>query len=269
MSTSDVSRNYSRTGSELIEKIYSDDYLSIGGKASTDSLASDAGITVEMKVLDVGSGLGGPALHLAESIGCRVVGLDIVEGNVRSAAERARARSLDHLVDFRLGDAMAMPFKDGQFNVILGQDAWCHVPDKDKLIAECARVMAPGGIVAFTDWLRVGEMDGAYLENVLAAMASPDLATLPGYATMLERHGFSILCQEDISAAFIDQYTTIYARLEKLEGEISDALSPKVYDIILGKNHSIRRAFSDGKMGGGRIIAELNTHDGMSQKIQT
>ncbi len=58
MSTSDVSRNYSRTGSELIEKIYSDDYLSIGGKASTDSLASDAGITVEMKVLDVGSGFG-------------------------------------------------------------------------------------------------------------------------------------------------------------------------------------------------------------------
>ncbi len=107
MSTSDIGANYSRTGSELIEKLYSDDHLSIGGKASTDSLARDAGITAETKVLDVGSGLGGPALHLAESIGCRVMGLDIVEANVRTAAERARARSLDHLVDFRLGDAMA------------------------------------------------------------------------------------------------------------------------------------------------------------------
>ncbi len=56
MSTSDVSRNYSRTGSELIEKIYSDDYLSIGGKASTDSLARDASIMAETKVLDAGDG---------------------------------------------------------------------------------------------------------------------------------------------------------------------------------------------------------------------
>ncbi len=267
MSTSDVSVNYSRTGSELIEKIYSDDYLSIGGKASTDSLARDAGITEKSKVLDIGSGLGGPALHLAENIGCRVTGLDIVESNIMTAAERARARSLQHLVEFRLGDAMAMPFNDGQFDVILGQDAWCHVPDKDKLIAECARVIAPGGSVAFTDWLQVGAMESAFLDEVLAAMASPNLATLESYVAMLERHGFTVHEQEDISATFIDQYSAIYARLETLEGEISEAFSPKVYGIILAKNNSIRRAFANGKMGGGRIIAKRDGSGRAKQEL--
>ena len=268
MSTSDVSVNYSQTGSELIEKIYSDDYLSIGGRTSTDSLAAEAGITASTHVLDVGSGLGGPALHLAESKGCRVTGLDIVASNIRTANERAEARALDHRVDFQLGDAMAMPFEDGQFDVILGQDAWCHVPDKDKLIAECVRVMTPGGIIAFTDWLQLGEMDSTYLADVLSAMASPNLATLTGYGAMLEQHGFSIMKQEDISAAFIDQYNVIYARLENLKDEISETFSAKVYGIILGKNNSIRRAFADGKMGGGRIIAKLNGRGGHGRKTQ-
>jgi ubiquinone/menaquinone biosynthesis C-methylase UbiE len=262
MSTSDVSVNYSQTGSQLIEKIYSDDYLSIGGRASTDDLAAEAGVTAKTRVLDVGSGLGGPALHLAASKGCHVTGLDIVASNIDTALERAKARSLDNLVDFRLGDATAMPFEDGQFDVILGQDAWCHVPDKDQLIAECARVMVPGGTVAFTDWLQVGAMDGAYLDEVLSAMASPSLATLVNYGEMLERHGLAIVKQEDISATFMDQYSAIYARLENLEGEISKNFSPKVYGIILAKNNSIRRAFADGKMGGGRIIAKLKGNSG-------
>ncbi len=258
MSKSDVSVNYSQTGSSLIEKIYSDDYLSIGGKNSTDNLADAANVSKDTKVLDVGSGLGGPALRLAERFGCKVIGLDIVDSNVATANERAKARSLDHLVAFHLGDAMAMPFEAGQFDVILGQDAWCHVPDKDKLIAECARVIVAGGTVAFTDWLQVGEMAADEKTQILSAMASPNLATLEGYGAMLARHGFTVSVQEDISATFVAQYDAIIARLKGMESEISDTISPKVYGIILAKNNCIRQAFTDGKMGGGKVIARRN-----------
>ncbi|MBT7757797.1 MAG: methyltransferase domain-containing protein, partial [Rhodospirillaceae bacterium] len=228
----DLSEFYSPLGTALIESIYFDDYLSIGGTGSTDILAAEAGITAASNVLDVGSGLGGPALHLAQNHGCRVTGLDIVESNVQTANERAAARGLDQLANFRLGDAMAMPFEAGQFDVIVGQDAWCHVPDKDKLIAECARVITPGGMVAFTDWLAVGEMDGADRDEVLAAMAAPNLATLASHAANLDRHGFTVLKQDDISAVFISQYNDIIARLESMEGEISETFSAKLYSII-------------------------------------
>lgn len=255
MSAADVRKNYSQVGSALIEKLYSDDYLSMGGTESTDVLADKAGIVADHRVLDIGCGLGGPALHLADSKGCRVTGLDLVETNVEEARRRANARALDHLVDFRVGDATALPFEDGGFDIVWGQDAWCHVPDKAKLIAESARVLVAGGTIAFTDWLETDVMSDARRAEVHEATASTNMATMEGYRGFLETHGFEVVVQEDISDDFIREYRAIIARLESLEAEISETISPKVYRIVQEKNGAILHAFEERVMGGGRIIA--------------
>jgi len=254
----EVRTNYNKLGTELIERMYSDSYLSIGGVESTGILATEAGIDGTSVVLDVGSGVGGPALHLAKTYGCSVTGLDIVELNVQEAGNRAKARKLDHLAKFEVGDATDMPFDDGLFDVVWGQDAWCHVPDKDKLIEECARVIKPGGTIAFSDWLQVGEMKGEYLGQVLSAIASPNLATPEDYFALLKKHGFSIKTQADISGVFIDQYREIIGKLESMKAEISEKISPKVYTIMLDKNLCILEAFEGKKMGGGKVIAKKN-----------
>lgn len=255
MSAEDVRKNYSQVGSALIEKLYSDDYLSMGGTQSTDVLADQAGIRADHRVLDIGCGLGGPALHLAETKGCRVTGLDLVETNVEEARRRAATRALGHLADFRVGDATALPFEDGGFDIVWGQDAWCHVPDKAKLIAESARVLVPGGAIAFTDWLETGAMSDARRAEVHEATASTNMATMEHYRELLETHGFEVIVQEDISNDFIRDYRTIIARLESLEAEISETISPKVYRIIQEKNGAILHAFEEKIMGGGRIVA--------------
>ncbi|NKB56527.1 MAG: methyltransferase domain-containing protein [Alphaproteobacteria bacterium] len=256
MSTEAVRKNYSPVGASLIEKLYSDDYLSIGGTQSTDILADQAGITAESRVLDVGSGLGGPALHLAATRGCRITGLDLVETSILEANNRAKARGLEGLATFQAGDATDMPFESGTFDVVWGQDAWCHVPDKPKLIAECARVLAPKGTIVFTDWLQTGEMDEAQREAVHDATASSNMATMECYCELLEKSGFSVLGREDISAAFITQYRTIIARLERLESEISEQFNPKVFRIMMEKNGAILHAFEGGLIGGGRLVAK-------------
>ena len=255
MSVEDIRKNYSQIGSALIEKLYSDDYLSMGGTQSTDVLADKAGIGADHHVLDIGCGLGGPALHLAGSKGCRVTGLDLVETNIDEAQRRANDRTLDHLVDFRVGDATALPFEDGGFDIVWGQDAWCHVPDKAKLIAESVRVLVPGGKIAFTDWLEIDAMSDTRRAEVHEATASTNMATMERYRDFLVTNGFEILVQEDISDDFIREYRAIIARLESLEAEISETISPKVYRIIQEKNGAILRAFEERVMGGGRIIA--------------
>lgn len=255
MSVEDVRKNYSQIGSALIEKLYSDDYLSMGGTKSTDVLAEKAGIGSDQSVLDIGCGLGGPALHLAASKGCRVTGLDLVETNVEEAQRRASVRALDQLVKFRVGDATALPFEDSEFDIVWGQDAWCHVPDKAKLIAESARVLASGGTIAFTDWLETGAMSDARRAEVHEATASTNMATMEHYCDLLETHGFEAVVQEDISDDFIHEYRAIIARLESLEVEISDTISSKVYRIIQEKNGAILQAFEERVMGGGRIVA--------------
>jgi SAM-dependent methyltransferase len=254
VSLDDITTNYSQIGVELIEMMYSDGYLSMGGLQSTDILARQSGITGETRVLDVGSGLGGPALYLAQTYGCHVTGLDLIDLSVRKAAERARHKDLDHLVDFRQGDALIMPFENGIFDVVLGQDSWCHVPDKDKLIEECTRVLAPTGTVAFTDWIQVGDMSDAYRDDVLSASASSDFASLQAYCDLLDKHGFDVLVREDISADFTKSYRDIIAGVKRMEFAISDKFAPKIFNIILEKNTCILTAFEDSKIGGGRIV---------------
>ena len=251
-----ISEYYTPTGSELIEWFYSDDYLSIGGIESTDTLANLAGINKGTSVLDVGSGLGGPAMHIAQTRGCKVVGLDLVDSNIMTANSRAKERELQNLVTFKLGNATDMPFPANSFNIIIGQDAWCHVPDKEKMISECARVIAPNGIIAFTDWLDIGDMQGDYRTEVLDAMAASEPANLDKYVYWLINNGFAIIAQEDISALFKAQYDAIITRLNSLQELISERFSPKIYRIVQQKNECIRKAFSDGMLGGGRIIAK-------------
>jgi sarcosine/dimethylglycine N-methyltransferase len=128
---------------EEILKDYDQDHF--GGLEAVDVLAEKAGITSGTRVLDVCSGMGGPARYLAHRLGCRVTGLDITPSRHESAMRLTRLVGLDQLVDFRLGNALDMPFADAAFDVVIGQEAFAHVPDKPRLIAECARVVKPGG----------------------------------------------------------------------------------------------------------------------------
>ena len=250
-----VQKTYSQVGSTLLEKLYSEDYLSIGGTSSTEILADYAGITKTSRVLDIGSGLGGPALHLAGSRGCRITGLDLISTNVDQAKCRAEKRGLQNLADFQVGNATELPFNNNSLDVVWGQDAWCHVPDKAKLISECTRVLIPGGTLAFSDWLKTAEMTPEQSKKIHEATASTNMATKAVYCELLYENGLSVEKHEDISDIFIEQYKKIIARLEDIEKEISEQFSLKVYQILQKKNVTILHGFEEGLIGGSRIIA--------------
>ena len=85
MSDQAVRDNYKALGLQIIEQMYTPDYLSIGGTASTDDLVALAGIDAQSTVLDVGCGLGGPAMHIAATTGCSMVGMDLLQLSVSQA----------------------------------------------------------------------------------------------------------------------------------------------------------------------------------------
>ena len=150
----------------LTEEILKDhDQDHFGGIEANDLLIAKAGIAREHVVLDVCSGMGGPARYLALRVGCRVVGLDFTESRHLAAQRLTKLVGLDHLVSFRHGNALEMPFEDASFDAVIGQEAWCHVPEKPRLIAECARVVKPGGVDRLqrhpAQGRAVGDGDGA------------------------------------------------------------------------------------------------------------
>jgi len=117
------------------------------------------GLTSDSFVLEVGSGSGGYALHLAEKVGCRLIGLDINKHGVRNANQLALARGLASRVRFEECDASKnLPFNDNTFDAVFSNDVLCHIPGRLEVLAEIFRVLTPGGRMLFSDALVIGGM---------------------------------------------------------------------------------------------------------------
>jgi SAM-dependent methyltransferase len=103
-------------------------------------------------VLEVASGSGGPALHVARTLRCRVTGIDLDEGAVATASCAAAESGVDGEVQFRVADAAdRLPFDDDAFDALLCVDAMNHLPDRLGVLREWRRVLRPGGRAVFTD----------------------------------------------------------------------------------------------------------------------
>jgi ubiquinone/menaquinone biosynthesis C-methylase UbiE len=251
----DVQAVYAGPGGELWELLMGEQ-IHVGGEADTAILAQGAEIGPDSQVLDVCSAVGGPARSLARQIGCRVTGLDATPRMVDEAARRTVAAGLDDLVDFRLGDALSMPFPAGSFDVVVGQDAWCYVTDKARLIAECARVVKPGGVVAFTDWLETGPMTWEHWEAVHRFMVFPYMETLEGYTALIADARLTLVEAEDLSADFAAHLGFYLQEVnERYRPALLTGYGPEVFADVVAGITLWRDAAAAGKVGRGRLIA--------------
>jgi SAM-dependent methyltransferase len=123
------------------------------GSAATVALADAVELCKADRVLDVGSGIGGAARLIARNFGCNVTGVDLTDEFCRVARELNRRVGLDEYIEIRRGDAIDLPFVDGEFSVVWTQHMSMNIADKQRLYAEMRRVVPPGGRLAFFDIL--------------------------------------------------------------------------------------------------------------------
>ncbi len=245
------------TLSEDILKDYDMDHMD--GVRAVDILAEKAGIHSLSDVLDVCCGIGGPARYLAYRFGCRVVGLDITESRIQSAMRLTQRVKLDHLVDFRHGNALDMPFEDDTFDVVIGQEAWVHVPDKPRLLAECARVLKSSGIIAFTDFLRSDDMQPAELkrwQQYWVNFAIPE--TFDGYRDLLAKTGFTLVEQSDLSRQWQESHIQQSEWMRNMRDEMIAKFGEPTYLQRMEMREFMDEMYLTGKMGAGRYVARLD-----------
>ena len=125
-------------------------------------------------------------------------GVDATEAMVSRGRRRCEAEGLAERITLVLGDACATGLPAEEADFVWGEDAWCYVVDKDRLIGEAARLLKPGGTIAFTDWIegRPG-MSGAEAERFLRFMKFPNVQDLDGYQALLGKHGCEVRVAED------------------------------------------------------------------------
>jgi cyclopropane fatty-acyl-phospholipid synthase-like methyltransferase len=152
-------------------------------------------------LLDVACGAGGPALRIAASTGCSVVGIDVHEQAVTTASSLAAQRGLSERAEFRSTDATGpLPFSDASFDAITCIDAINHFPDRPRVIAEWARLLKVGGRLLFTDPITMtGPLTNA--EIAVRSSAGVYLFVPHGYdESVIKQCGLRLLACEDITA---------------------------------------------------------------------
>lgn len=176
------------------------DEFHIRGRAATLELVHEMGLTRLSKVLDLGSGLGGPARTLAEVCGCHVTGIDLTQEFCDVATELSDRVGLSDLVEFRQGDATDLPFGDRSFDAAMTIHVAMNIAAKDKLYAEAKRVLRPGGIFAVYD---VMQGPGGPIRYPVPWAMTPEIshvATPEEVEDLLRVAGFEIMAQHDSSS---------------------------------------------------------------------
>jgi ubiquinone/menaquinone biosynthesis C-methylase UbiE len=167
------------------------------GLEATEDLAAMVQPAPDDHLLDVGSGIGGPARYLARRFGCRVTGIDLTPEFCAVATHLTELQGLQPQVDFRVGDATALPFGDAAFDGAYSMNVSMNIADKAGLYRELWRVLKPGGWLVLSEIARGSGPEIDYPTPWAATAASSFLSTPEQTRQGLLDAGFELLRLDD------------------------------------------------------------------------
>ncbi|MFX0182232.1 MAG: class I SAM-dependent methyltransferase [Candidatus Hodarchaeota archaeon] len=215
----------------LLWEVLMGDHIHVGGEAETKRLADRLGVDQSTYLLDVCSALGGPARYLAKNYRSKIVGLDITETMLRKAQERTEAEKLSNLIEYRRGNALDIPERSNTFDVVWGQDAWCYITSKERLIEEVVRVCKPGGKIGFTDWI-LGSTPMSSQEEadiLFEFMIFPNMETIDGYKALLEKNNCKVIEVKDLQEDFTKHMHIYLEKVRSIKEDIVKEFGEELY----------------------------------------
>ncbi|MHA2304191.1 MAG: class I SAM-dependent methyltransferase [Candidatus Hodarchaeales archaeon] len=242
----------------LLWEVLMGDQIHVGGEAETKRLAEKLGVSEKTYLLDVCSALGGPARYLAKNYETKIVGLDITKTMLKKAQERTEAEKLTNLIEYRFGNALDIPEKSNTFDVVWGQDAWCYITSKKRLIEEVVRVSKQGGKIGFTDWI-LGPTTMASQEEadfLFEFMIFPNMETIEGYKALLEKNNCRVLEVEDLQEDFTRHLHIYLEKVHSLKENIITEFGEELYQVAESGVKAWVKAADERKVSRGLWIAE-------------
>ncbi len=241
------------------------DEFHIGGRRATADFATAFAPAAGMHLLDIGSGLGGPARYFAQAYSCRVTGLDLSEEYVAVAGALAQRVGLAGQVSYRQGSALELPFPNATFDGAYMLHVGMNIADKARLFGEVHRVLKPGGAFGLYDVMRIDEGLFSYPVPWSSGAETNFIETPATYRALLSAAGFDVVYERDRHQFAIDVY-----RKRMAEAARSSGPSPLSVPIHMGANAPQKVANMNALLERGTIApvemicrrVEANSHAG-------
>ncbi len=222
------------------------DQIHGGGLRQTQLHAALTKISAEMKLLDIGCGIGGPARYFATVFGCRVTGIDITPEYINVARLLTEKVGLSSRIQFDCGDATSLPYPDGHFDMIWALNVTMNIEDRSTLYSEMNRVLIRGGVVAISE-LGQGPNGAPYYPLPWARDHSYNFLISPErMRTFLEAAGFKIL-------EWVDENARRQAEVKDPLPTEKNVKSPLTLEMVRGADYPTRRANSQKSAREGRL----------------
>ena len=249
---------YSGPEGDLWELIMGEQ-IHIGGLKSSVDLADKAGIGPGMRGIDLCCCNGAGMRFLLRFRGVeRMHGVDATPAVIERGRARCAEEGLADRIEFVHADVCSTGLPPSEADFVWGEDAWCYVVDKARLITEAARLVRPGGIIAFTDWIEgARELSPEEADRYLRFMKFPNILDVQGYRQLLGTNGCELVVAEDTGrfAPYVDLY------LNMLDMQLTyDALKVIGYDtslmkVLAGEMMFMQQLAHDGKIAQGVFVA--------------
>lgn len=212
-------KQYSKNGILRYERIFGEDFVSTGGLETTVKYCERLNLNENMKILDVGSGIGGSPFYMNKISGCEVVGIDLSVNMIEIGLEKLEKYNMQEKIRFEVADCTKRTFPDNSFDVIYSRDTILHISDKPALFRNFYKWLKPGGQILITDYCAAEKSTWNNEFSAYVASRGYDLHTPANYGKMLEGAGFKNVDAVDETVYWRDILVRERAKMEGEEKE--------------------------------------------------
>lgn len=224
------------------------DEFHVGGIEATEALLAPLGVTARTRVLDIGSGIGGTARHIAGRYGARVTGIDVTPAFVDTATALSAMCGMDDRTEYHVASAYDLPVGSHSIDLATMIHVGMNLEDKYRLFSEVARVLAPGGRFAVFDYMQITGEDPEFPVPWASAADHSFVDHPETYRRAAARAGMNLVHERDRHDYAVSFFTRVIAATEE------SGPPPVGLHLIMGDEAQLRygnvvKASFDGKVG--------------------
>jgi len=240
----------------LVEDLIKFDQLHYHGTDAIDIFIEKLEINEKIKILDVGSGMGGPARYIANKTGAEITAIELQSDQNNLAKDLTKKCGLSNKINHICGDILDYDFKNQTFDVVASWLTLYHIANHEILLKKLFDLLNPNGFFYTEDITSRINLSDADLKAIKKEIYGIHLPYFDNYISNLEQNGFKLIFSEDMSSSWTD-FTK--ERIKKYNSEKERNIrvhGKEVYDSLNSFYNFVGQYFSNGKLGGIRVIAK-------------